>query len=240
MADRRLVGLIAPHIARASQIHHQMAAVSTQKHWAWSALDRLRVGVILLDGQGRLLHMNRVAERLTSGGNGFIVGRNGLELPQPTETVRLRRLIADAAALAEGRRTEGGGCLRVSCKVGTTLQFQVIPLPKGFSERPWNPSQADSCVAVFVSVPGAAHLPRERVAAMYGLTRAEARLASLLADGIDLEEVAETLAVSIQTVRSQLKSIFSKTGVTRQAELVALLLTDMLTDQVDGPLEAIR
>jgi DNA-binding CsgD family transcriptional regulator len=71
---------------------------------------------------------------------------------------------------------------------------------------------------------------------MHGITRAEARLASMLADGISLEEVAEALLVSIQTVRSQLKSVFAKTGVTRQAELVALLLTDMLTDQADGQL----
>jgi DNA-binding CsgD family transcriptional regulator len=69
---------------------------------------------------------------------------------------------------------------------------------------------------------------------MHGITRAEARLASMLADGISLEEAAEALLVSIQTVRSQLKSVFAKTGVTRQAELVALLLSDMLTDQVDG------
>ena len=69
---------------------------------------------------------------------------------------------------------------------------------------------------------------------MHGITRAEARLASMLADGMSMEEAAEALLVSIQTVRSQLKSVFAKTGVTRQAELVALLLSDMLTDQSDG------
>lgn len=59
---------------------------------------------------------------------------------------------------------------------------------------------------------------------MHGFTRAEARLASMLAEGITLEGAAEALSISIHTVRCQLKSVFAKTGVTRQAELVALLL----------------
>lgn len=234
--DRRLVRLLSPHVARAVQINHKMAEVTAQKHWALSALDRLRVGVILLDGRGRPMHLNRAAERLTSGRKGFVAGRDGLALHSSTETARLRRLISDAAGSATGQNSAAGGCLRVrSAGSGeATMQFQVIPLPRGLSERPWENALPGSCVAVFVSVHGGQRLPWHRVAAMHGLSRAEARLASLLAEGISLEEAAEALQVSIQTVRSQLKSVFAKTGVTRQAELVALLLTDMLSDQTDS------
>ncbi len=230
--DRRLVGLMAPHIARAVHIRRQVAEVSTQKHWALSTLDRLRVGVILLDDRGRPLHLNRAAERLAR--NGFVAARDGLSLPSATNTTRLRHLIAVAAAAATGRSTLSGGGLRTTGSGGTTLQFQVIPLPQGLSERPLEQSLPAGCVAVFVSTPGASRLPWNRVATMHGLTRAEAKLASLLADGIGLEQTAEALSVSISTVRSQLKSVFAKTGVTRQAELVALLLADMLTDHVDA------
>jgi len=237
--DRRLFGLVAPHIARAVQIQGQMTAVSLQKHWVWSALDCLRVGVILLDGRGKPLHLNRAAERLAGGGKGFGAGREGLTLPSATDTARLRRLIADAADLATGRGGAAGGCLRVRMagSRAATLQFQVIPLPHGLSERPWAPSQADGCVAVFVSTPGGPRLSWIRMMALHGFTRAEARLGSLLAAGVSLEEAAETLSISIHTVRSQLKTVFAKTGVTRQAELVALLLADMLTDPADDSLE---
>jgi DNA-binding CsgD family transcriptional regulator len=232
--DLRLVRLVTPHMARAVQIQRQMNAVTSQKHWAWSALDRLRVGVILLDERGRPVHLNRAAERLVAGRHGFASRRDGLILSSATETTHLRHLIATAAGLATGRGKAAGGCLRATGNVATTLQFQVIPLPRGLSEQPWEPSQPGSCVAVFVSASGGPRLPWSRLAAMHGLTRAEARLASLLADGRSLEEAAETLTVSIQTVRSQLKSVFAKTGVKRQAELVALLLADMLSDQTDG------
>jgi DNA-binding CsgD family transcriptional regulator len=55
------------------------------------------------------------------------------------------------------------------------------------------------------------------------LTKAEAKLAARLACGETIEDIAEEHGVSISTARVQLKSIFTKTGSSRQAELVSLL-----------------
>ena len=59
---------------------------------------------------------------------------------------------------------------------------------------------------------------------LFGLTPAECRVALLLADGRSPREIAESVGVSFETVRSQIKSIFSKTNVKRQGELIRLLL----------------
>ena len=61
------------------------------------------------------------------------------------------------------------------------------------------------------------------VALFYGLTPAEVSLARCLAKGGGLEAAAESNGVRLPTVKSQLASIFAKTGVHRQAELVALI-----------------
>jgi DNA-binding CsgD family transcriptional regulator len=61
------------------------------------------------------------------------------------------------------------------------------------------------------------------LAETFGLSPAEARLASRMAGGISLEEAAGELAITRETARNQLKSIFAKTGTHRQGELVALL-----------------
>ena len=55
------------------------------------------------------------------------------------------------------------------------------------------------------------------------LTVAEARLARLLASGDTLEVVAQKLCIKLTTARSQLAAIFSKSGIRRQAKLVAIL-----------------
>jgi DNA-binding CsgD family transcriptional regulator len=58
---------------------------------------------------------------------------------------------------------------------------------------------------------------------VFQLTAAEARLASIVATGISLEQAAEELLVSRETVRNQLKAVFAKTDTHKQSELVALL-----------------
>lgn len=58
---------------------------------------------------------------------------------------------------------------------------------------------------------------------LFGLTQAEARVAHLIGGGLALPQIAEVLNVSTETVRSQAKAIFNKTGTCRQAELVMLL-----------------
>ncbi|MFE0753374.1 helix-turn-helix transcriptional regulator [Inquilinus sp. NPDC058860] len=61
-----------------------------------------------------------------------------------------------------------------------------------------------------------------RLATLFGLSRAEARLAALLGSGVTLAEAAERLTIRYETARTQLKSVFVKTDTHRQADLVAL------------------
>ena len=70
----------------------------------------------------------------------------------------------------------------------------------------------------------AAHLGRMRqVASMFDLSPAGARVASLIGEARTIQATARMLSTSPGTVRNHLKSIFSKIGVNRQAELVAIL-----------------
>ena len=63
---------------------------------------------------------------------------------------------------------------------------------------------------------------------MYGLTRAEARVARRLVSGASLKEIAAQIDVSHHTVRAHLKSILRKTGTHRQSELVRRILASQV------------
>lgn len=71
---------------------------------------------------------------------------------------------------------------------------------------------------------GAAEPNDERLRRLYNLTRSEARLAELLASGFGLPNAARRLGVGLNTVRTHLQRIYSKTDTHHQSELVALLL----------------
>ena len=87
--------------------------------------------------------------------------------------------------------------------------------------RPGSRRHGDDALASGVAgPPGVARLRAE-----FGLTKAEARLALRLAEGASLASAAEAFDVKLTTIRSQLQQVFAKTGTSRQAELVALLLS---------------
>jgi DNA-binding CsgD family transcriptional regulator len=58
---------------------------------------------------------------------------------------------------------------------------------------------------------------------LFDLTATEAKITSNISDGTTIDQIAETMKVSKETIRTHLKNIFSKTGVNRQSQLVALI-----------------
>jgi DNA-binding CsgD family transcriptional regulator len=65
--------------------------------------------------------------------------------------------------------------------------------------------------------------PQEALRTSFELTPAEARIAVRVGAGEDLVSIADELGIAKETARRQLASVFQKTGVNRQAELVSLL-----------------
>jgi DNA-binding CsgD family transcriptional regulator len=101
------------------------------------------------------------------------------------------------------------------------LGLVIRPVP--VSE--WGEGQAGPSAAVFISDPDQREsASQQTLGELFSLTPAEARVAILLARGLSLAEVSKAQNTSPHTVRAQLKSIFAKTGVSRQAELVRMIL----------------
>jgi len=83
-------------------------------------------------------------------------------------------------------------------------------------------------LAVYVSNAGARQMAQECfVAELFGLSPAEATVATLMANGLSLAAIAARQGVSEQTIRSSSKRIYLKTGVARQPELVRLIHTSV-------------
>jgi DNA-binding CsgD family transcriptional regulator len=70
--------------------------------------------------------------------------------------------------------------------------------------------------------------PKEILKMLYGLTQAECRLVNLLMQGLSLSEAGQLNGLTQNTLRSQLKSVFQKTDVRKQSELIRQLAPIML------------
>ena len=98
----------------------------------------------------------------------------------------------------------------------------LLPLERGRRQSIMAPFAAS--VAVFAQDPAQVPLmPGESFAKLYRLTGGELRVLLALAQGLGAKEAADMLGIGEPTVRTHLQRMFSKTGTSRQAELLQLL-----------------
>jgi DNA-binding CsgD family transcriptional regulator len=184
-----------------------------------STLDSLALGVILLSPQGRVVTMNRAAERLLAEDDSLQAGPDGLLAERTAESGRLKQLVAEATDASASAQLGPSGVLTVSRRNDSPLQLLVSPV-RGFDLDESHPVRA----IVFAGDPAQGRPTNDTLRILFGLTPAECRLAMLLADGHRIIVITEMLRVTRNTVKSQLSSIYAKTGTSRQAQLVRLLL----------------
>jgi DNA-binding CsgD family transcriptional regulator len=220
--DRQLVERITPHLRRAIQIYAKLNRMTSERDVYAGAVNQLSVAGIILDEQGRLLNTNAVAQALLDQADGLSLRNQRLYI-EGRDINRELQCALDIIIKAQQRgETAVVRALRVPRPTGRSdLGLVIRPVP--VSE--WSEGQSSPCAAVFISDPDLQESASQHILGeLFELTPAEANLAMLLARGLSLAEVSTAQTISQHTVRAQLKSIFAKTGVSRQAELVRLVL----------------
>ncbi len=230
--ELRIMDTLFPHMARALQLTYRLELLKTDRDAGADALDRLPMGVILVDRGGRVVAINRAAQAIVARNDGLASVDRGLVAATQAETAALRRLIAQATQTSQGRGLHPGGALALS-RPSMLRPLSVLVAPLGRKAAGANDldlGRMRPAAVVFVSDPEARQeTPAALLARLYGLTPAEARLAEALAGGGPLTAAAERLGIGRETARSQLKQVYAKTGTHRQAELARLLLTSPAT-----------
>jgi DNA-binding CsgD family transcriptional regulator len=213
-----LFGAILPGLRGALRLRHHLLVARSERDAASAAFDALRIGVIFLDGRGSPIGINRRAQAILDAADGLKLERGTLSAFCSTDTARLRRLMGQAR---EAIHT-GGGMVAINRPSGREpLHAVVTPLPRNHFYN--GPRVATSVVFVMEREQGSP-IDHEVVRAQYGLTHAEAAVVEGLVRGLTLRQIAAERRASIHTVRTQMKSVLSKTGAGRQAELVRQVL----------------
>lgn len=211
-----------PHLERALEIYARLRRSEFEKAIFEETLDRLTIAAFILDGLGRVIHHNRSAERVIVEQKRITFSNHHLSLERSADTARLTATIKTAIEWREQHPSAHYvDAMRVECSDGAKLGILV----RAASSADFYRSDVSPCVIVYVNDPEQAALaPDSFVARVFGLTPSEAQLATLLANGLTLADAATKLGLTQSTVRSYSKRLFSKVGVSRQADLVRLIL----------------
>ncbi|NOZ77974.1 MAG: helix-turn-helix transcriptional regulator [Acidobacteria bacterium] len=220
--ERQTLRELFPHMARAVTVQRRILRAERLSDVTAGALDRMATGVVLMDGQGRPLLVNREARRISRNNDGFTIREDGPAAASHSDTTTLRATIREASGTRSRAEQPAGRALRLPRPSGRSdYQVVVLPLP-----RSCQPMTEGSIIAIlFITDPERFHTPVDHlVRDLFGLTGAEVRLVMELLAGKNLTEAANTLGLSRNTVHSQLSNIFRKTGAGRQSDLVRLVL----------------
>jgi len=211
---------LVPHLGKALQVTRKFANLDLRAATTANAIEQMSLGVLFVNTKFQITYVNTAANNILATKDGLILKAKGLQAIRRADNDRLQQLLGNAVG-------------RNSSRVGSSLSLErplgrrpytllIVPLPHDYllfeTERP--------AAAIFITdADQHRKMPEKALQQMFGLTSAEARLAALFATGKRLSEVAGQLGVTEGTARSQLKSIFRKTGTHHQAELIQLLLS---------------
>ena len=225
--DRRALEHVLPHLQRALQLRERLALQAGTNAISTAALDALPACVIVVDGTMRVVHANAAGADLTSPGrSGLTISRaafGGMQLSarHRDDNDALRRLIVRTVAGGSG------GVLRIRARSDdvpeeATLAVLVSQIPGHLMT-----SGAGLAIIVAREMSRPERVPERMLSDLYSLTAAEAAVAGALAGGIKAEDVARERGVSLDTVRTQVRTVLRKTNAAnlRDFERIVALLS---------------
>ncbi len=212
------------HLERALAIGFRLGSLGTMQKLTADWLDRNAAAVLFLDRRKRIVFANRRAEQLQSEADGIRVRAGEIALQRKQDDDHLQFLIAQALSSTVSP-SSSDSAMRVRRPSGKRpYAILVGPVYGSYPAL----SSVRPAVCLVITDPEHQPLPPgDRLQALFGLTPAETRLASLLAAGEDLRQAADRLRITYGTARARLAQIFQKTETRRQGELIRLLLATL-------------
>lgn len=216
-ADREAFAGAAPHVLTAIRL--QQALEQQGAALVAGAFEAMDAAAFVCGRNGQVQALTRAAEAKLRERPGLRLVRGRLIADRPAED----RALQSALRGVLDHTTPSLGGSQFWLQAGPT-QFhghrcEVLPLPR----KDWALGFEPRAIVTLRAPGGIGETRREQLRSLLGLTQAEADIAILAADGSSREEIAKARGATVNTVSSQLKSIFMKADVTREAQLVAFL-----------------
>lgn len=213
-AVTRLTAL-RPHLARSALLASRLAfeqVRSANEAFGMTGLPSAAISI-----NGRVIDSNALFDQRfekTAIGAG-----NRLTLNNPDANSILEECLAAAQTGNRGKPLASRSIALARTELTEAAVLHLVPVT-GFARDLF----ATAAFFVILTPLDATRLaPVELIQGLFDLTTMEARVARALAAGSDVGNAAQTFGISRETVRAHLKSIFSKTGFSRQTDLATAI-----------------
>ena len=216
-----MIERLMPHIRQYVRVRQELAGARALGANLAELLDNTRIGIMQLNRRGRIIETNAQARRLLRHGEGLSDQGGFLCARLPADTANLERLLAQALPTS-GRQGAGGSMTIQRLPALPPLTLHVSPVGTGQADfGAWRVN----ALVLIVEPATRTHIDPSLVAAALGLTPTESRVAALLAEGNSVRKIAAEMGRRENSIRWHIHRIHRKQGISRQADLVRLVLS---------------
>jgi DNA-binding CsgD family transcriptional regulator len=184
-----------------------------------NALEMFNEPIIAMAANGKVLEINRGAESLF--GSDFRVRDDWLYMWDKPASDALQQILSNSIAFERklSSRRSAPTFIVARRQAKRPISIKVLPVHSAAS----SPFFGARLILSLRDLDVVRSPPLHILSEIFSLTRAEARVALMVADGASPEAIADQLQLSRETVRNQIKAVMSKTNTHRQNELAALI-----------------
>ena len=220
--DRARLESIVPLMDNALKLYSAYTHNSFMEDFYEKLLGSMDIASAILNAKLEVLSANKQAKQIFTSRDGVFLRRNSLRCSHSPDQEKLEDVCHELMAKARDE--------------GQIQHTRSISIDRTSSDTKWDVhirsvekknvvfGEGGPELVLLLQGPVRDCVPSQsRLIETFGVTPAEAKLITHLVDGLTLTAAAEALGVSRNTARTQLASIFTKTGVNRQSQLVKLV-----------------
>ncbi|NOU00908.1 MAG: hypothetical protein HOO95_04960 [Gallionella sp.] len=234
--ENKQVAMLLPHLTHALLAMCHLREMESVVQSNFAAMNQLRVGVLLINKHSHVVFANRSARKQIAAHSGISLGIKHGEacesmtfadhhVAQNVQAAIQEAFIANTSSTASFSRSITPPAIE-NCHTYTLNLFSLN------RQNKYDIATSAASVIIFITS-GRKSLSFDLASLkrIYGLTNAEVKAIQIMAECCTLEETAKTLAVSVNTLKSQLKAIYAKTHVSSGVQLMKLIFSS--TRQID-------
>ena len=225
--EEHVLERLGTHLRRALQIYRQLVEVKNENLHLYKLLEQIKVGIILLDHEKKVCFSNNLATKILNQSTLIRIDITGRLKTSMVFQSKLDQLISSAMFQDEivlNEEVDAGGVIGIyhPDEKNRPMTLTITPMSMDHNKK-YN--QHKHMVAIYITEMNLKHkLSYRLMKAIYQLSNREIEICELFVNGLNLEEISKQCNITLSSVRTYFKTIYSKTNCTSQVQLMQLLL----------------
>ena len=225
---------LMPHLKRVMLVKRDLFEFSVDNIVGYNLIDKLSQPIILLNLSGQIVHYNQTANQLLKDNTHIQSKDNKLILPREDQA-KLSDHLYKIEEMFRYNQEQLNSCKDLLFSISNSnLKFTSSLLASEkemsfFGVRPLVMLSFDDLVIPSIhnqENKKKYHLNHRYLKQTYKLTKRELELCDLFVNGMNLEQIAESMELTRSSIRTYIRNIFAKTPCNSQVELMQLLMSN--------------